>query len=241
MFNLIRQLLSSTRKEIDLEKSKISHSLKGPLLSYLESSKSLSRKKNVADTNFIAVDFETTGLGDEDQIVSMGFCPISDGVIKLAKCEHVIIKADRQPTNESVIIHGITHDQIEKGISPEEAMKKFLTYCSGSIIVAHFHKIERQFSQTLARHTIGVNLPLFFVDTFLLAKASMQRRHQAVTPNSLRLFNLRSAYHLPFYKAHNALEDAISTAELFLAQLAATSIPIENLTLRDLGLVQYQD
>ena len=43
-----------------------------------------------------------------------------------------------------------------------------------------------------------------------------------IAPGDLRLFNLRERYHLPNYKAHNALSDAISTAELFLA-LAAES------------------
>ena len=40
----------------------------------------------------------------------------------------------------------------------------------------------------------------------------------------LRLFNLRPRYNLPRYKAHNALSDAIATAELFMA-LAAEMAP----------------
>ena len=36
--------------------------------------------------------------------------------------------------------------------------------------------------------------------------------------NRLRLYHLRSNYGLPEYPPHNALYDAFSTAELFLAQ-----------------------
>lgn len=38
-----------------------------------------------------------------------------------------------------------------------------------------------------------------------------------INPESLRLFALRDQYNLPRYKAHNAMQDAISTAELFFS------------------------
>ena len=52
------------------------------------------------------------------------------------------------------------------------------------------------------------------------AAASLQREQVTLEKNSLRLFNLRERYKLPAYKAHNALSDALSTAELFLALMA---------------------
>ncbi|MDH5396136.1 MAG: hypothetical protein OEW97_07655, partial [Gammaproteobacteria bacterium] len=48
----------------------------------------------------------------------------------------------------------------------------------------------------------------------------------------LRLFNLRKKLNMPVYKAHNALLDAIATAELFLAILNDVS-PKNNARLKE--------
>jgi DNA polymerase-3 subunit epsilon len=63
----------------------------------------------------------------------------------------------------------------------------------------------------------GAPLVLPTIDTQALAQRLMRNRNQFVRSASLRLFNLRSYYGLPRYKAHNALSDALATAELFLA------------------------
>jgi len=241
MINSLKTLISLFSSPTVEGSQHLPFELKESFHRFQKNARSINGNDIVKTTKFIAVDFETTGLTAKDQIISMGFCPISDGVIKLSKCEHIIINADRQPSKESVVIHGITHDQIELGISPASALLKFVERCDNSVIIAHYHKIERQFAQSLAKQIGDCHLDLNIIDTFQLAKSVMERRQQAITPSSLRLFNLRKAYHLPFYKAHNALEDAISTAELFLAQIAKTNTPTDKLTLHDLGLFKYRN
>jgi DNA polymerase-3 subunit epsilon len=49
-------------------------------------------------------------------------------------------------------------------------------------------------------------------------KCAINQTH--INTESVRLFALRSQYNLSRYKTHNAMQDAISTAELFLAQAA---------------------
>ena len=55
------------------------------------------------------------------------------------------------------------------------------------------------------------------IDTEVLARRRLQRRNQPYRPGELRLSGLRERYQLPRYRAHNALSDALATAELFLA------------------------
>lgn len=45
------------------------------------------------------------------------------------------------------------------------------------------------------------------------------RKHPMIQAGSLRLAHCRQRYNLPDYEAHNALVDALSCAELFLAQV----------------------
>ncbi len=195
----------------------------------------------VDQTKLVAVDFETTGLNAaEDEIISMGFCPIVDNSIRLADCVHVVVKTKQQLTSENVVIHGLTDDILRQGMTQKKAFLKFLELTKDHVIVAHYHQIEKIFSQKLALSVIGKPIKLSFIDTYLFAQKRMQRRQQVITQKSLRLFNLRKHLGLPHYKAHNALEDAISTAELYLAQKASLGMQPGKITLKDMGLFNYR-
>jgi DNA polymerase-3 subunit epsilon len=55
------------------------------------------------------------------------------------------------------------------------------------------------------------------IDTLDIAGRRLARSGQSPVPGSLRLGSLRRQHNLPRYPAHNALSDALSAAELFLA------------------------
>ena len=57
------------------------------------------------------------------------------------------------------------------------------------------------------------------IDTLTLARKWLARRNKEPEQGALRLYALRERYGLPRYNAHNALSDALATAELFLAQV----------------------
>jgi DNA polymerase III subunit epsilon len=58
------------------------------------------------------------------------------------------------------------------------------------------------------------------VDTQTLAYRTFERRQTPFKASDLRLHALGDRYNLPRYSAHNALSDALASAELFLAQAA---------------------
>ena len=58
------------------------------------------------------------------------------------------------------------------------------------------------------------------IDTLALEKRHLDQRDVAYDPSELRLSNLRRKFELPEHHAHNALCDAIATAELFMAQMS---------------------
>jgi len=196
-------------------------------------------KQLLSDTPLIAVDFETTGLDyNQDEIIAMGFCPIDQGIIRLANCSYFVVQPRQLLKSDNVVIHGLMDDHVSDGISQQQAMQKFLELTKGKTIVAHYHTIEKYFIQKAARQIFGQTIPLSILDTFNIAERQMRRRNQPISANSLRLFNLRKQFGLPNYNAHNALEDAISTAELFLAQIASLNMAKKQLRLASLGLIK---
>ena len=86
-------------------------------------------------------------------------------------------------------------------------------------MLVHYSPIEQNFirrglsPETVRRAPFVTQI----IDTLEVGQRVFERRNHLIQPGDLRLFNLRPRYNLPQYKAHNALSDALATAELFLA------------------------
>ncbi len=167
----------------------------------------------------LAVDFETTGLHPEsNHIVSIGHVCIDAAEILLGTARHVVIRGNGDLHEENVAIHRITDSDRARGEALETAVGRLLTALAGRVMLVHFGRIERDFLSAACRHLYGMAPVLPMIDTLQMAKRRMDMRSAAYDPSELRLFRLREHHGLPRYTAHNALLDAISTAELFLVE-----------------------
>jgi len=196
-----------------------------PLRQYL--GKPLPHKRNqVNEIEFLALDFETTGINPADEaILSIGATLIKNGRVALSENQHFIVQVNRPLSEESVAIHKITDDRMHAGIHLHEALEYLMPAMAGRVLLVHHAFIERNFLLRACQQIYGVKPPLMIVDTLAIEKRKAGRSSKPLVANQLRLFNLRNQYNLPRYNAHIALEDALATAELFLAQTAhATSI-----------------
>ncbi len=167
---------------------------------------------------YLSLDLETTGLdAKRDHILSMGYVIVSQGRIRLASAGHHLIWTDRDIPGDSAIIHGITDDMSAGGEPLIEVLPEILAQLRGRFLLAHHARIEVGFLDQACRDIYGVPLIVSTVDTLERAKALFDRRHVSYQAGDLRLHALRERYKLPRYRAHNALSDAVATAELFLA------------------------
>jgi len=170
---------------------------------------------------FIALDLETTGLdATHDEILSIGSVTLQHGTIDLATARHQLVQPTRAIPEASAVIHQITDDTAATGLPLAEAMAALLPQLAGKVLLAHHAKVELGFLGRACQQLYGAPLLLPTVDTQYLQRRSWERRNHAYGGSDLRLGRLRERYQLPRYRAHDALIDAIATAELFLAQLA---------------------
>jgi DNA polymerase-3 subunit epsilon len=169
----------------------------------------------------LAVDFETTGLNaKQDKLLSVGFITLKKQQISLKTSYHQIIKTKEQLEERNVIIHHITDSQKEQGKALAVVVETLLKALAGKVMLVHFARIERQFLTEACYELYGM-APIFpMIDTLALAKRRLDKRDVAYDPSELRLTNLRNNFQLPEHHAHNALNDAIATAELFMAQMS---------------------
>lgn len=171
--------------------------------------------------DYLALDLETTGLNPRnDQILSFGYVTLHGMRIDLATAVHQIVLYQQQVPEKSVVIHRLTDDMLAKGTPLETIVASFLQQLTGKVLLAHHAEIEFRFLDAFCRKTYHQGFLAPVIDTQWLARRTLERRHQPFSPRDLRLSRLRQHYHLPRYRAHHALSDAIAAAELFMAQIA---------------------
>ncbi len=185
----------------------------------------------LSQTPFVALDLETTGLDPERcAIVSIGLVPFSLQRIPVSQARYWVVKPRRSLMSESVVIHRITHEELERAPRFSAMLPDLLEALSGRVAVVHYRQIERPFLDQVCRRWMGEGLQFPLIDTMMLEAWALKRgrgwaerlarrmgfrRHA-----SLRLDGCRTRYNLPTYGAHHAVTDAIATAELFQAQVA---------------------
>ncbi|MEC9084452.1 MAG: 3'-5' exonuclease [Pseudomonadota bacterium] len=181
----------------------------------------------VRDVPLVALDFETTGLeADQHSIVSIGLVPFTLTGIQLGQCWHQVVRPRLPLHKTSVTIHGITHSEIENAPDLEDVLDPLFERLNGRIPVVHYRNIERPFLNTALQWRLNEQLRFPVIDTMAIEAHLHPNRNpgrwqqlMGKKPISIRLADSRLRYGLPHYASHNALIDAIATAELLQAQI----------------------
>jgi DNA polymerase-3 subunit epsilon len=194
----------------------------GPLKTYYQAGM-IEHDTALKNTPLLALDLETTGLDpQEDEIISIGLIPLSHKTIRCNGAKYWIAKPERSLHAESVTIHEITHTELAEAPPLHTILDEILMALTHHVVVVHCVEIERQFLLKAAMDIYGY--PLYFpaLDTMDIERKAMFRpwwKRFGRQP-SMRLDACRQRYKLPRYKAHHALTDALSSAELLQAQIA---------------------
>lgn len=196
-------------------------------------------EKGLADVEFVALDIETTGLNAEsDDIVSLGMIPFTLQTISCKNASYWVFKPEPSLAATSIVIHGITHSEVKNQPDISSKLDELLNAVSGKIVVVHCMAIERNFIYKTLMKRLGEGLLFPLIDTMAI-EAELQQKSRTLIDKLLkrnqpavRLGECRSRYNLPEYQSHQALSDALATAELFQAQAAyhfTNDTPVKNL------------
>ena len=173
--------------------------------------------KSWIEQEFLVADLEMTSLDHKTgHILSIGWVTVSQGMIKLCSAEHHVIRS-KQSDGQRATIHQLRDCEIAEGLSITEISELFLKAAAGKVLVFHNANLDMAFLNKAAKSIYGAPLLLPIADTLLLEKKKLLRHNDHIAQGELRLAACRDRYNLPLYPAHNALMDALATAELFCA------------------------
>jgi DNA polymerase-3 subunit epsilon len=170
-----------------------------------------------------ALDLETGGLdAGKDPILAVGMVPIRAGRIRLGESYRTLVRPGARPIDpESIRAHQLVSGEVRDAPPIDDVLPEITKRLSGNVLIVHQRGIDVAFLQEACRRT-GVRWagPKVIDTVELLLRRAKQARFRTPelpleTP-ALMLPLARDAHGLPPYQAHDALTDAIATAELFL-------------------------
>lgn len=188
-----------------------------------------ARMASAAD--FLVCDAEMSGLDPEQaELLSLGWVRVSGNEILIETAGHHLIR-NRDSVGQSATVHQLRDCELSAAGSPEDALSALLCASAGCVLVFHNARLDLAFLDRAAKRLLGAPLLMPTVDTLLQEQRLLQRREQPIGIGDLRLQACRDRYGLSAHAAHNALGDALATAELLLAHISRRGA---GLRLRDL-------
>jgi DNA polymerase-3 subunit epsilon len=173
------------------------------------------------EVTYWALDLETGGLDPKrDPMLAVGMVPIRAGVIHLGEAYRTLV---RPPDGGSIAPHSVAAHQllwgdVAEAPTVEEVLPEVERRLGDGVLLVHQKAIDvailrREFKRC------GLRWPApRVVDTVdLLLRVGRQGNPEISNDQvPLNLTRARRHHGLPEYQAHDALTDAIATAELFL-------------------------
>jgi DNA polymerase-3 subunit epsilon len=168
------------------------------------------------DDEVVVFDCETTGLNPKiDDIISIGAVKVKGNKILTDEAIHIFVKQDKQISHESITIHQIRHCDLYDAICIEEAIEKFLYYIGNRPLVGYYLEFDVAMINKYVKPMFGITLPnkqhevsAIYYDKKI---CTIPQRHI-----DLRFDTILKDLALPTLQAHDALNDAVMTAMMYL-------------------------
>lgn len=168
------------------------------------------------EASYCAVDLELSGLDPRrHEIVSFGAVPIEGGRVQPGAAVHGRVRPAGDLSETSIRVHGLRAADLADAPPLEIAIDPLLAAMAGRIPVVHVAAVERGFLRPALRRQ-GVRLRRPMIDTSVLGLVWLHERDGG-GPRRVSLSELSQALGLPSHRPHDAVGDALTTAQVFVA------------------------
>jgi DNA polymerase-3 subunit epsilon len=173
--------------------------------------KSIDLDHKLSELTYTVFDTETTGLepSNGDEIIQIGATRIVNNRLLRQEVFDQIIDPECPLKPESIPIHGISEDMVRGKPNIDLVLPSFYEFCEDTVLIAHNAAFDMRFLQLKEERT-GIRFSQPVLDTLLLSAVAHPNQE------SHRLDVILERLGIQIESRHNALEDAIATAEVFL-------------------------
>jgi len=173
--------------------------------------KSIDLDRKLSELTYTVFDTETTGLEPSkgDEIIQIGAARIVNNRLLRQEVFDQLLDPECPLKPESIPIHGITEDMVRGQPNIDLVLPAFHEFCEDTVLIAHNAAFDMRFLQ-LKEDRTGIRFTQPVLDTLLLSAV--------IHPNqeSHKLDVILERLGVRIESRHNALGDALATAEVFL-------------------------
>ncbi|MDV5046063.1 3'-5' exonuclease [Vibrio diabolicus] len=165
---------------------------------------------------YVSLDCETTSLDpNRAELVTIAATKIIDNRIITSQPFEVRLRAPQSLDSGSVKIHRIRHQDLVDGISEKEALLELLDFIGNRPLVGYHIRYDKKILDLACLRQLGFPLPNPLIEVSQIYHDKLERH----LPNAyfdLSLDAICKHLELPIQDKHDALQDAISAALVFV-------------------------
>ncbi|USZ15096.1 3'-5' exonuclease [Moraxella sp. FZLJ2107] len=166
----------------------------------------------------VSFDCETTSLNvAEAQIISIGAVKIRGNRILTSEAFEILIKPEGMMEATNVTIHGLRPKDLSSGVTIEAALEEFLHFVGGRPLVGYFLEYDVAMVNKFLKPMLGIILPQEQIEVSRLFHAQETKHKYYDAEVDLTMANMVKTLGIPDLPRHDALNDAINVAMMYLA------------------------
>lgn len=166
----------------------------------------------------VSFDCETTSLNvSEAQIISIGAVKIRGNKILTSETFEILIKPEGMMEATNVTIHGLRPKDLTHGTTVEDAIEQFLHFVGGRPLVGYFLEYDVAMVNKFLKPMLGIKLPQPQIEVSRLFHAQETKHKYYDAEIDLTMANMVKTLDIPDLPRHDALNDAINVAMMYLA------------------------
>jgi DNA polymerase-3 subunit epsilon len=177
-------------------------------------------RTDASELRLVVIDVETTGLRPyQDRLLAIGAVAVENGLIHLDNSFEATVRQEEPSAPENILVHGIDGTAQTSGRDAADALVAFLEFVREAPLVGFHAEFDRVFLTRAMREALGTKPRNAWLDLADLAPAVFpELAEKAMTLDEWTgMFGIENA------ARHEALADAVATAQLLQVVLARAS------------------
>lgn len=168
---------------------------------------------------YVIFDTETTGLNPKkDEILSIGAVKIKGNKILTDNMLSLYLKPSREVNIQSIKIHQIRNIDLQNALEPQIAIEQFLDFIGALPLVGYYLEFDVAMINKYIKPWLGIKLPNKQIE---VSGMYHDRKIKAIPDGiiDLRFDTIMKELNLPIFGKHDAINDALMTAMIFVKLL----------------------
>lgn len=164
----------------------------------------------------VVFDTETTGLNTKtDAVLSIGAVKIRGDKILTSQSFEVFLKPGKEISAESIKIHHIRPCDLEQALEPLEGVRRFLEFIGNRPLVGYYLEFDMAMVNRLIKPWLGITLPNKQIE---ISGIYFDKKIALIPQGNidLRFDTILRELNIPRMGQHNALNDAIMSAMIYI-------------------------